>query len=82
MTEAAAQRGHLLGSGSATIFPLEVGQRLRGNSTKALILGISALDTDLSNGHAALGLRDAVAAEAKAGAQSAASCRIWKALAT
>ena len=63
MTEA-AQRDHLLGS--TTIFLLEVEQCLRGNSTKALVQGLSALDKDLSmrNGHAAL--RDAIAAEVKA----------------
>ena len=61
MTEA-AQRGHLMGS--TAIFPLEVEQRLRGNSTKALVQGLFALDRDLTNGHAAL--IDALAAEVKA----------------
>ena len=58
----AAQRGHLLGS--TAIFPLEVEQRLRGDSTRALVQGLSALNEDLFKGHA--GLREALTAEVKA----------------
>ena len=63
MTQA-AQRGHLLGSTAGAIFPLEVEQRLRGDSTRALVKGPSALDKGLCTGHA--GLRDALTAEVKA----------------
>ena len=57
----AAQRGHLLGS--AAVFPMEVEQRLRGDSTRALVQGLSALNEDLFKGHA--GLSEALAAEVK-----------------
>ena len=60
----AAQRGHLLGS--AAVFPMEVEQRLRGDSTRALQLvqGLSALNEDLFKGH--VGLSGALANEVKA----------------
>ena len=64
MTQA-AQRGHLLGS--TVIFPLEVEQRTRGDFTRALVQGPSALDKDLCTGHD--GLRDALTAEMKAHGQ-------------
>ena len=57
----AAQRGHLLGS--AAVFPMEVEQRLRGDSTRALVQGLSALNEDLFKGHA--GLSEALANEVK-----------------
>ena len=59
-----AQRGHLPGSTAAS--PLEVEQRLRGDSTRALVhtQGLSSLNEDLFAGHA--GLRDALTAEVKA----------------
>ena len=57
----AAQRGHLLGS--AAVFPMEVEQRLRGDSTRALVQGLSALNEDLFKGHA--GLSEALADEVK-----------------
>ena len=57
----AAQRGHLLGS--AAVFPMEVEQRLRGDSTQALVQGLSALNEDLFKGHAALS--EALAVEVK-----------------
>ena len=57
----AAQRGHLLGS--AAVFPMEVEQRLRGDSTRALVQGLSALNEDLFKGHAALS--EALAVEVK-----------------
>ena len=56
-----AQRGHLLGS--AAVFPMEVEQRLRGDSTRALVQGLSALNEDLFKGHA--GLSEALANEVK-----------------
>ena len=43
------------------MFPLEVEQRLRGNSTRALVQGLPVLDRGLNNGHDAL--RDALTAE-------------------
>ena len=60
----AAQREHLLGSTAA--FPMEVEQRLRGDSTRALQLvqGLSALNEDLFKGH--VGLSEALADEVKA----------------
>ena len=58
----AAQRDHLLGSTAA--FPLEVEQRVRGDSTRALVQGLSSLNENLFAGHA--GLRDALTAEVKA----------------
>ena len=58
----AAQREHLLGS--AAVFPLEVEQRLRGDSARALAQGLSALNEDLFKGH--VGLSEALAAEVKA----------------
>ena len=61
MTQA-AQKDHLLGS--TAVFPLEVEQRLRGDSTRALVQGLSALDKDLSKGHA--GLQEALIAEVNA----------------
>ena len=57
----AAQRGHLLGS--AAVFPMEVEQRLRGDSTRALVQGLSALNEDLFKGHA--GLSETLANEVK-----------------
>ena len=60
----AAQREHLLGS--AAVFPMEVEQRLRGDSTRALVQGLSALNEDLFKGHAGLSAREALANEVKA----------------
>ena len=57
-----AQREHLLGSTAA--FPMEVEQRLRGDSTRALVQGLSALNEDLFKGH--VGLSEALADEVKA----------------
>ena len=50
----------------SNIFPLamEVEQRLRGDSTRALVQGLSALDSGLCNGHS--GRRGALAVEVKA----------------
>ena len=45
------------------VFPLEVEQRFRGDSTRALVHGLSALNEDLFKGHA--GLSEALAAEVK-----------------
>ena len=60
----AAQREHLLGS--AAVFPvaMEVEQRLRGDSTRALVQGLFALNEDLSKGH--VGLSEALPNEVKA----------------
>ena len=60
----AAQREfeHLLGS--TAVFPLEVGQRLWDDSTRALAQGLSALNEGLFKGH--VGLSEALAAEVKA----------------
>ena len=58
----AAQKQHLLGSTAA--FPMEVEQRLQGDSTRALVQGLSALNEDLFKGH--VGLSEALAAEVKA----------------
>ena len=43
---------------------MEVEQRLRGDSTRALVQGLSALNEDLFKGH--VGLSEALAAEVKA----------------
>ena len=58
----AAQREHLLGS--AAVFPMEVEQRLRGDSTRALVQGLSALHEDLFKGR--VGISEALADEVKA----------------
>ena len=58
----AAQREHLLGS--TAVFPLEVEQRRRGDSTRALAQGPSALNEGLFKG--LVGLSEALAAEVKA----------------
>ena len=58
----AAQREHLLGSTAA--FPMEAEQRLRGDSTRDLVQGLSALNEDLSKGH--VGLSEALPNEVKA----------------
>ena len=57
-------KGPLVGVHSSAVFPLEVKRRLRGDSARALVQGLSALNEDLFAGHA--GLRDALTAEVKA----------------